>query len=184
MLSCPCCGEILPADAETGQLCSVCSSAIDGKEPPPQIQYPAVPIVNVPIVRPLGVTALALFNFASAILALGWITIAIPLLKSDRATGIVLIVVLILAACLGLVFGRAFWNLREWVRITAIILAGWSLVAGKPSEEWWSRALDLATMFYLVSPGVRAVFLEASRQPKPIILARSLTRRRSADLPS
>jgi hypothetical protein len=87
--------------------------------------------------------------------------------------------ILLFAAFLFFVFGRALWELREWMRIVGIVFLTLALISGGSPEDWWVRGLNAFVIFYLMSSNVKAAFRTASAQQQPIIMDRWLGRRRS-----
>jgi hypothetical protein len=177
MAPCPCCGELLPESAVQNELCPSCANAMDGLVEPGQ----SVEHTPVPIQRPTGVTILAVLQFICMVFfliaALAEVTDWFFDRASQEALGIT--GMLLFSAFLFFLFGRALWELKEWMRVLGILLSTVALVSGGPPGDWWVRGLNALVIFYLMSSKVKATFRAAGAQPEPIIMDRWLGRRRS-----
>lgn len=145
-------------------------SAIDVDSPSPE-----QPIFNRPP-RPLGVTLLAIWQYfgAAVSIAFGLVSLAGPRLMKvvfdafgsgeDFSTYTFGIRLAIFGICAGLIgpvcylIGRGLWRTENWARQVTIAFSVLDLVLGGSTPEIWSRTISVITMWYLLTPGVKAAF--------------------------
>jgi hypothetical protein len=147
----------------------------------PGYYTPAAP----PQLRPVGVSIIAVLNWIGGVLMglFGLLFLVVVVLLGDTASapssvaepllslGIVffgfMMAVFMVIAALAIVVGVGLWRLRNWARITQIILAGLYIVGGLYGLAQRSSGNDaslclfiaaIAVVAYLLLPATRAAF--------------------------
>ncbi len=184
MATCPCCGQLLPSNADPNELCSACTKAMDtGVDPGPASDANVLLAPSSPRKRPMGVTMLAWMSFAGAaiLVVFAAIILANPLQVPDVMRFDVPLVDRALVAGVFLCFavleylcGLAFWRLRNWVRVLTIALGAIDLVLPEPRSWVVSRAFSLLVFWYLLQPHIRQAFNPSPASSKSFSGAESL----------
>jgi len=176
MSDCPKCGESFE-HLNPGELCPDCRPPVvepaelfglansqDSNE-----EQPARPSSTYP---PLGVAILSIWNYvgAAVVLILGLVFVVYPSALSahgsfdtdlGRFSMFDRLGVLMVAAMFSLLFfavGVALWSLRNWARWFLLLGSAIQLVLGGPPSAVVSRVISVATICYLLAPGIRAAF--------------------------
>jgi hypothetical protein len=172
---CACCSELLPEPAQEGELCAKCIRAIEsgideGSPSPEQPTFARPP-------RPLGVTLLAIWNYFGGAVSIAFGLVALAGSRpmevvvdalghpgEDFSTYTFGVRLTIFGICAGLVgpvcylIGRGLWRTKNWARQVTIAFSVLDLVLGGSTPEIWSRIISVITMWYLLTPGVKAAF--------------------------
>lgn len=133
---------------------------------------PSVAFPQVPIRRPTGVTLIAscyfvvaaMFFIAAATFWRHWV-----LRENDRPDLAILGFLYVIVGLAIFALGRFLLELRDWVRILTIALAGFVLLKGGEASDWWLRVVALATIAYLMSANVKSAFQAATVHDRPAL---------------